>query len=257
MRNAYFAVEGPHDVEVVGRVLVSFHGAKRIQQLHELDQFWRRLIPSSYPPDGDLLKRVPVPAFFRLENVSVAIHSAIGDSQLARTLVRTLQNIDYEELSAIAIFCDADANTAAERYSSLMLQVKSEFSDINLTLEATAPGNVTPINDYLRFGIHVFPDNMKPGSLETLLMGCADISYPGLLTGARKYVDNVCSSYKTAWSSSGRPKAIVGCINNILRPGTANQVSIQHDQWICPATLATLSSLQRLNTFIMELLDLP
>lgn len=38
MEYAYLVVEGPHDVEVVGKVLKS-NGFKRVQQLSKLDEY--------------------------------------------------------------------------------------------------------------------------------------------------------------------------------------------------------------------------
>lgn len=102
----------------------------------------------------------------------------------------------------------------------------------------------------------MFPDNSRQGTLETVLLECAEISYPTLLTGANAYVDGVDLSFKSAWGVSDKNKVVVGCIANVLRPGKANQVSIQDNDWICSSTL-TLKSVDSLNTFVKNLLDLP
>lgn len=65
MSHSYLVVEGPHDIEVIGRVLRNY-GFVKIEQMSELDSFWYDLIPKSYPPGGNLLKRVPVPIFFQV-----------------------------------------------------------------------------------------------------------------------------------------------------------------------------------------------
>lgn len=92
MKYAYFLVEGQHDIEAIGRILVKFHRATRVKKISELERYWERLVPRTFPHGGDLLKRVPVPVFFNAENYSVAIQTARGDSQLASTLINTLGN---------------------------------------------------------------------------------------------------------------------------------------------------------------------
>ena len=56
---AYIAVEGPHDIEFVARLLKP-RGFARVRQLPTLDPYWADLVPKTYPPDDDLLKRVPI-----------------------------------------------------------------------------------------------------------------------------------------------------------------------------------------------------
>jgi len=60
----YLVVEGYHEVEFVGRLLKNT-SLKRIIRRAALDEFWARIADLKYPPDGDIVKRVPVPAFFR------------------------------------------------------------------------------------------------------------------------------------------------------------------------------------------------
>ena len=75
IEHALIVVEGPHDVEFVGRLL-RLDGFARVRYESELDGFWQPLVPRAFPHGGDLLKRVPVPSFFARGEHSVAVHSA-------------------------------------------------------------------------------------------------------------------------------------------------------------------------------------
>jgi len=57
---SYLVVEGPHDIEFVGRFL-KIGGLSRIKQLADLDAAFARLVPRDFPHRGDLLKRVRLP----------------------------------------------------------------------------------------------------------------------------------------------------------------------------------------------------
>ena len=52
MRRSYIAVEGPHDVEFVARLLPGF---SRVKQLGELEEGFRLLVPTKFPHRNDLL----------------------------------------------------------------------------------------------------------------------------------------------------------------------------------------------------------
>src|SRR4051794_33484788 len=96
----YLVVEGPHDVEFVYRLL-SPYGLKRIQFETVLDVFFHPLIPRTFPPDGDLQKRVPVPLFLHSTTHVVAIHSAVGDSRLVETLEENAVLLDPASFTGI------------------------------------------------------------------------------------------------------------------------------------------------------------
>ena len=71
MNYGYLVVEGPHDIEFVGCLLKKVHKLKRIVKNNELDPYWNLIIPKTFPPDGDLRKRMPVPAFFQNDNLQL------------------------------------------------------------------------------------------------------------------------------------------------------------------------------------------
>ncbi|MGR6008841.1 DUF3226 domain-containing protein [Bacillus cereus] len=104
-----------------------------------------------------------------------------------------------------------------------------------------------------KVGIYVFPNNEETGTLEKVLLEGANQSYPELVKEATSYIDNIDDKYKKKWKPSDSQKVLVGCIANILKPGKANQVSIQDNDWICGKSLENGSQFI-LNDFIKQIL---
>src|SRR5262245_36266109 len=92
------AVEGPHDAELVYRLLSPF-GMKRVRLETDLDPFLEPLIPRTYPPAGDLQKRPPMPLFLQNQSHAVVIRSAGGDAELASSVERAAASIDFSRLT--------------------------------------------------------------------------------------------------------------------------------------------------------------
>ena len=233
---------------VVGRVL-TFHGLILEKQIKKVHHYWERFIPKSFPPGGDLYARVPVPFFYQSNSVSVAIQTAGGKAGLVGSLETNLKNINYQELSGIGIFCDADAQAAKEKYKSLLKGLHDMICLYNLIF-TDEPGQVS--DNKPNTGVFIFPDNQNEGNLENVLLECAATCYPDLLTSAFNYVETADQKYMIDWTKSSKPKAVVGCIANILKPGRANQVSIQDNEWICPDTINKKDSVSQLNQFITK-----
>jgi hypothetical protein len=252
MKYAYLVVEGPHDVEAIGRILKK-HDFKRIENEGSLDDYWSPMIPRNFPIDGDLLRRVPVPTFFQKEGYSVAVHVAGGVNKIPKTLRLTLLNLnnsaEKDNLSAIGIFLDADKTLAIE----CCKEICGKISDVPEFSRIKKPGKVEIMDQ--RIGVFVFPNNNDDGTLENVLIECAEVVYPNLLSAASNYIRSIDLSFKQKWGQSDESKVIVGCIANVLRPGKSNQVSIQDNEWISQST-EHLSSVRKLNQFIIDLLGL-
>ena len=239
MRYVYFAVEGPHDLEFVARFL-KLHGLERIRLKPELAPFWRPVLPTTWPPppkSDDLLKRVPVPTFFQNDAVSVAIDAVNGDSQLIASAINVRSTVNKpggDALDAIGIVLDSDQKkSAGERFTTISNALAAEELPL-----ALAPGQV--VEGPPRLGIFVLPDNVNAGTLEDLLIECAEKQYPQLLASARTHVDSVEAEVPPYAKEdladflkpSGKRKAIVGSIGSVLRPGKAIQMSIQDNRWV-------------------------
>lgn len=258
-KSGVLVVEGPHDVEFVCRLLKPFR-LQRIQMIDDVDPFFKRLVPPTFPHGGDLLRRVPVPLFVQSATHSIAIHTAIGDSRLVQTLDETRQTIDldfsFESLSGAGIILDSDNAVApANRYND----IKAAMSDKGFQLPAD-PGKIatgTP-----RLGAFVLPDNQAQGTLEDLLIECANKVYPNLLQSAEAHVANATADatltkpdLKDLGKPAGTNKAIIGAMASVLRPGKAIQVSIQDNRWLCADSLK-LKRLKAVQDFLANLFEL-
>src|SRR5690349_2922584 len=107
----YLVVEGPHDIELVYRLLSPF-GMSRVQFERDLDPFLVPLIPRAYPPDGDLQKRMPIPLFLQGATHAVAVRGATGDANLIRALQAGAAVIDLSGVTGIGVLLDADTATS-------------------------------------------------------------------------------------------------------------------------------------------------
>lgn len=253
MKHAYFVVEGPHDLEVVGRMLGA-RGFRRRRDLAGLDPYWGRLVPRTFPIDGDLLRRVPVPVFFDTADWSVAVHSAIGVDAIGKTVRASLLALG-SALDGLGVVIDADYE----------MPPRARWEAMRATIPVAdcgdAPGIVGAGSP--RAGIFVLPDNARAGTLEDVLLACAEKTYPKLLDSARLLVNGLDpgdgevfrnkSDRSDFEKPSGRAKAIVGCVGSVLRPGKSIQVSIQDNRWLRDAEALALPEVSALRSFVEAL----
>lgn len=254
MKCGYLLVEGYDDVELIGGILRN-KNIKRVRDIKNLFDRWRPIIPKSYPYKGDLTKRIPAPAFFQNDDLSIAIHcSEGGPPNMAKTWRLTFidNNPEIKELLiGIGIISDADNNI-----TSTFNLIKTEFTGI-----LQLPDKCGEISSGVpKTGVFLFPDNLNNGTVEKILLKCAENTYPEILSRAQQYVldvdKNVTGFDKTSLNKpAGKEKATVGCISNILKPGKAVQVSIQDNDWVCSHTIKN-TELSKLNVFITELFQI-
>jgi hypothetical protein len=253
-RSTYILVEGPHDVEFIGRILRKGPHTFHYQNAKsKVDTFWHPLIPSSYPvgkPPNDFLERVPMPNFFQNKDNTVALQSANGISKIVKRLEETLAML-AEEPDGIGLILDSDsyekpakrAADLASKISSSIRNIPGSFPSIPGTVEQSTPGSS-------RRGIFVFPDNTSQGTLEDLLIECGRKSYPELLDLAESHVVAAKRKLPTptaTWTEkdgeefkapSGAKKAMIAAATAILKPGKTSQVSVSDNRWIDPPTFA-------------------
>ncbi len=211
MRRIYFVTEGPHDVEALGRLLSTL-GASRIKKIDQLDTFWKRLVPRKFPHEGDLLRRVPVPVFFQSETFSVAVHSAIGISEISKVTRASLANLD-EPPGAVGIVVDADDRSASVVWNEIL----AEMREFDFGRAPGQPGVSEP-----KAGVFVLPNNEDHGTLETILLKCGEKVYPQLIAGARAWIEPLDPEDNTIFVTSkerqdlakpaGKLKAVVAAV---------------------------------------------
>lgn len=251
----YVVVEGPHDVELVYRLLSPL-GLRRIQWMADLDPYFHPLVPTKFPHQNDLQKRVPVPLFLASDTHCVAIHSAIGDTRLVSTIEENAILIDFDELTGIGVILDSDSEVTAQQRYEL---VKGKLAARGFTLPEN-PGEITTSQPQM--GAFVLPDNQSPGNLEDLFIECAEGCYPGLLASAQLHVefakgdDSFTDPKREDLSNQAKfHKAVVGSIASVLRPGRAVQSSIQDNLWLRGESLK-LPRVQAVQAFLQQLLKL-
>jgi hypothetical protein len=252
----YLVLEGPHDVEFVGRFL-KLKGFSRVQDKRKLDQFWETLVPKTFPYKNDLLRRVPVPTFFKSTTHSIALHNAIGDSNIINTIEETREMISWESLAALGIVLDADSKVSPhERFDN----IKKGLQNLNMIPELPeSPGTI--IQGQPHCGIFIMPDNSSAGTLEDLLLECAKLVYSPLLSKTQTFLDSVKpivtqfekEERKDFEKQAGHKKVMLGCIANVLRPGKAVQVSIQDNRWVTEETVR-LPLMADFDQFLQDLL---
>lgn len=250
---AYIATEGPHDVELLAGLLRPW-GIRRVKKLSEVDSFWERLIPRTFPHDDDLLKRMPVPTFFASATHSVALDAAVGIDKLPARVEESLAVLGPPPATAVVL--DADiGESVAKRHADLADKLKK----LGLPLPSR-PGEISAESP--RCGIFVLPDNAATGTLEVLLEECAVANYASLLGHAKSYVAGIDrlglsnSELKEFRKPAGHAKATIAAMASILRPGKAIQVSLQDNEWL-RGTALQLPRILAVRDFLADLLELP
>lgn len=256
MRYIYLVTEGPHDVELMGRLLKP-HAFQRVGHIKKLDPFWHPLVPRDFPHNGELLRRVPVPVFFARGDCSVAVHVADGISQLAGRVAGALAILpSNRSLDGVGIFLDSDEGTdLGARHGTLRARLQGSIS------LPDHPGIVSTATP--RAGVFILPDNVSPGTLEDLLVECAEHAYPSLIQAARVLVDSAENhapelrqeDLAELRKPAGRKKATIASIAAVLKPGKAIQTSIQDNRWLEGPTL-DLPRIVALRGFLGELMGL-
>ncbi len=249
-------VEGVHDVEAVG-CLVRRRGYRRIQQHRLLPEYWDKLVPKKFPFDGDLLRRVPVPTFFKTEQDSLGVINAVGLEKIVGAVKASLLGLP-EPPSGIGILLDADLEVQpAVRWK----EIKDGLSDFDF---GENPGGIG--SGAIRAGIYVLPDNEGIGTLEDLLLECAAQAYPELSRLAQQLVGPIVATDNSIFPDpadaedfrkpAGKKKATAGCISSILKPGKAIQVSIQDNSWLKHQKALELPRVIAVQSFVDQILGI-
>lgn len=252
----YLVVEGPHDVEFSCRLLKHCAKLKRVTKEEVLEEELRKLIPRKYPPDGDLVKRMSIPAFMQNETWAVAIQSAGGDSKIASCLQGTFDLLPVADFAAVGVILDSDSEKApAQRHVDLLKLVAEKTAGLEFPKQA---GTVSDAKT--RTGVFVLPDNTSPGTLEDLLLEAGALAYSNQLSAAKDFLAAAiphCTheSFADLHLPAGRNKAMVGAVAMLLKPGKAIQVSIQDNEWLSDDGLK-LERLNRIVDFTRALLSL-
>ena len=255
-RLSYIAVEGQHDAAFIGRLLKD-EGFRIVVQKKDLDPAYTRLVPTDFPYEDDLLRRVPVPFFYQKANHAVALHPAGGENQLASRAVIAVPQISGV-VDSIGFILDADdKGSPAERLGRLSASIANRSKAPGFALPS-ALGTIQ--SGPPRCGVFIMPDNVGHGTLEDLLLDCAGTQYGGLLAQAGSYVQGIDRTRLSKDdlaeldAPSGPKKARVGAIGAVLKPGKAIQNSIADHRWL-EGMADQLPRIAAFREFLRDLLD--
>ena len=166
----------------------------------------------------------------------------------------TLTNLkikDLKQIDGIALFCDSDSKIAKDKRKGLIDLVNSKDDIFFNSTEKLV--QIKKLN--IKMDTYIFPDNKHQGTLEDLLLNCAEVEYTDLLSLSNDYIEEIGLTYKSKWSTSDDKKVLIGWITNVLKPGKSNQVSINDNNWISERTISTLDSLNNLAEFIFTFIN--
>ena len=261
--SVYLIAEGVHDVAFLGKLLRERFKLKQIRRRDQLDPAWARLldgIKSAYlaeNADTDISRlSLPAPMFFSNSMMTVAVCAAGGLSELVKRLRNDFQRMLRVKLQpeAVGLFLDNDAAPPSERFENLLAELKQ----MGLPLPERL-GQVTQTSPHV--GVFSMPNPSSQGTLEDLLLDCAEHVYPSMLREAKQLVERreefLGELEKDERSDlakpSGTKKATVAVMGAFLKPGKAIQTSIQDHRWVSEQTI-NQPALASLNTFLEELL---
>lgn len=259
-------VEGAHDASFLAHLLKK-RGFSRLHMLLEVPEPWVAMIPRKFPFDGDKLDRVMrFPEIFVQDEISVGIFTSGSDSQLIKTLRDVLDGVGIDEFAGVAIFIDIDDHEPATRFNKLCKRIQAMNAAAATEKQPGYPIVIPTSVGMMEagapaVGVYMFPDNSSQGCLEDMLIQCANANHLHLTRPSGtliKYVDTKCArdlkELKDFRSGSGRKKALVGTIANLLRPGVSVAVSLAQTEWLSDDALK-LDSVKKVDEFLENLLS--
>jgi hypothetical protein len=270
MPNHLLVVEGAHDAAFFGKLLAR-RGFNQIKKLTDVPNDWQPLVPRRYPftDAGSLDRMVTCPEFWVRTTTGdiCGVSVANGDSNLLARVRDGVDLIDGDAFASIGIVLDSDyAVSPADRFASFA-ETLGPWND--KAVEDRRPGFPLPMlaqpsvmaGANIRFGVHQLPGLAHQGTLETILLECADAMHPVLRAEAARVLDIAHGTYdldhadlKKARSPAGRGKAECGIIANVLMPGSSLAVSLRDSTWL-PENEALVPFVHEAAAFLDALLN--
>jgi hypothetical protein len=92
-------VEGPHDQAFIAKVLKTLFGFNECKKQEQLDNIWRKFIPTYPTRTGQLHLRLDMPSVLLKEHLSIAVYAGGGSDLRAPRKIK--MTVDYGMISAI------------------------------------------------------------------------------------------------------------------------------------------------------------
>lgn len=262
-RRTLLLVEGHTDLEFIGKLLRStMPGLCRIKARVDLDPFWNVLTNLKFPQSGDLTKRMDVPGFFQNDCQSIAIVSANSVGLLVAAARRDLSNLRPNVPDGVGFILDADKEETPERRFIDLSTQAGQVVELTAFQMPQRVGIVSEKEGHC-MGAFIMPDNSSIGTLEDVLLQCAEACYPELYAAANRYVrdfdiETISAKERRGeiGAPSGRKKATASAISAVLKPAKSLQVSIHDNRWLSEDSLG-LSNVLLMRKFLGDLLNEP
>ncbi len=245
MGNSILAVEGVHDAVFFG-LLLAERGFKRVVNVTDVPDVWKKLIPSNFPINDQLDHVVHYPDMYiheSLVDTSVAILVGGGGPRIKDELINAIGILRLSTIDKIAVCVDADLDAGSafdaiikiyDELNKWGLEQKVLKSALNLPIKPS-----TFSEGSIRIGGFVFPDNTAVGALETLLIGLADdqfteisqrsLAFIAEVDGAHDVSDRLMKGFR---KGGNRHKTHASIISNFLKPGSSLAVAIEKCDWL-------------------------
>lgn len=256
MKSFLFFVEGIHDINCLARILF-INGFKEVHNISHLPEIWKMRVPRAYPfVDNRLDRFIPIPSYFIKDDLCIVMISANGVEKIIKSIDLYLSNMNKVELKQIDGVCaifDADQKLAKDSFNE---RFTKNNKDMIINKKDFLCGECNIRGEVIKLYYYFFPDNYSQGTLENLLLEGAKVVYSDLLDSVDQYLNSIDEKYKENWSISSENKVKVGCIANVFRPGSANQISIRFDDWISEESITYSPVVKKFYEFIVNILKL-
>jgi len=268
MRVDLLCVEGVHDVAFVQRLLRAF-GFEQKERLRDIPDVIGKLVPRAFPTnkEGNIHRRVDVPAFHHRSGQWVILHGAGSDSQLVDAISYSVTQLHLTGIrpAAIGMILDGDDAPSLQFARRQREWERKKSEDADSVLKAISfpqsPGEI--VGAPSRFGVFVMPDNGSTGKLESVLLKQGKAVYPALHGKAVAFIDDVRKTPAAIpagaeLKSDGRNegKAILHAMTSVLKPGRTLQASISDHAWVPSSPADFPVHIQPISDFLKQLLEL-
>lgn len=234
-------VEGPHDQAFLAKVLKTLFGFNECKKQEQLDNIWRKFIPTYPTRTGQLHLRLDMPSVLLKENLSIAVYAG-GGSDLSNKLHDKLSDIDCQSsLKGFGIVVDSDSDTPSRVAQEYHNKLKDLFPEFPSATDRTG----VVVSGKPRLGLFILPDNDTAGVLDTILCKCGEVAYAGLMEHAKEYISKF-NDHEVGWSNFDRDKATVAAVASILKPGGTNTATLSNNNWV---SLESYRQIQEIQVF--------
>lgn len=165
------------------------------------------------------------------------------DRVLGQHAIDTLEQVTPDGVGAIVDSNDVGVDRRAQSFREWFGRLYPEVKDAKA-------GEVVPGKP--RVGLWVAPNNKRHGSLDDLFMEAAKQSQKKLVERGKRFITSLEQIKPGEWTRH-RTKAILGAINQVVRPGASLAASISKSSGWIEIEIAELLPFKELLRFIEEL----